>query len=587
MPREKQIVHSAFILFLCGILACLFFCCAQETTPSSFPSEEPVPERPNILLLVAEDMSPRVGAFGDPVAATPALDRLASEGVRYPNTFTAAGVCAPSRAALITGVHPMALGAQHMRCIDQGYLAVPPPHVKAFPETLRRGGYYTFTDHKLDYQFSETLPGTGPFTIWDSEGDARAWRKRPAGKPFFGLINFQATHESAVFPRRGPPKNPIHLTFQILYFFMFLGHEDVVTPDAVILPPYYPDTPTVRTDMARHYNNIHRMDEQVAEIRAELERDGLEDSTVLLWTTDHGDGLPRAKREVYDSGIRVPMILYRPPALRPASFSPGTMDEQLVSFVDLAPTILGLAGIPAPDNMEGRAFAGPAETSPPRRYVYAAKDRMDEVPDRQRAVRDTRFKYIRNYHAGEPGAQHLEFRDTLDMMEELWDLYGSGDLDPTAARWFEPRPVDELYDTVTDPHETRNLARDPDHTDTLHRLSDALDAWLASTPDLGAIPEEELRERFWPGGVQPVTESPSILPTAAGENGETRKYEISVSCDTDGASVGVRVLTGEAGESSPWDLYTGPFRAGAGDTVEARAVRYGWHPSSTVKLTLR
>lgn len=574
------------MLFLCGVLASLCSC-SDKATNSSAPSRHGNgAARPNILILMAEDMSPRVGAFGDPVAVTPALDRLAAEGVRYPNTFTAAGVCAPSRAALITGIHPMALGAQHMRSMDQGYLAVPPPHVKAFPEILRREGYCAFTDHKLDYQFSEVGPGTGPFTIWDAEGGNRYWQNCPEGKPFFGLINFQVTHESAVFPREGRPKNMMHLVFRILYFFLFLGHEDVVEPEGVIIPPYYPDTPIVRADMARHYNNIHRMDEQVAEIRSALERDGLADSTILIWTTDHGDGLPRAKREVYDSGIGVPMILYWPPALRPPSVSPGTVDEQLVSFVDLAPTVLGLAGISAPDYMVGRAFVGPTATSPARQYVYAAKDRMDEVPDRQRAVRDSRFKYIRNYHAGEPGAQHLAFRDTLDIMEELWVLHEAGTLEATAARWFEPRPPEELYDTETDPHETHNLAGDPDHEVTLERLRGSLDEWLDSTPDLGAIPEEEMRERFWPGGRQPLTEGPSILPVGTDTGSSSAGFEVTVSCTTDGASIGYRILKGEAGQSLGWKLYTGPFWAKAGDTVEAMAVRYGWRSSGVVKLLL-
>jgi arylsulfatase A-like enzyme len=544
----------------------------------SSPPYDP-PEGKNILILMAEDMSPRVGAFGDPVAVTPAIDRLAAEGVRYPNTFTAAGVCAPSRAALITGVHPMAIGAQHMRSMDGGYLAVPPPAVKAFPEILRREGYCTFTDHKLDYQFSETLAGTGPFTIWDAEGFGTGWRDCPQGKPFVGLINFQATHESAVFPRSGPPKNFLHLVFRIYYTLMFLGHEDVVEPEQVVIPPYYPDTPTVRADMARHYNNINFMDKEVAEIRNRLERDGLAESTIILWATDHGDGLPRAKREIYDSGIRVPMIVYWPPSLRPSGVQPGTVDEQLVSFVDLAPTVLGLLGIPPPDYMVGRSFIEAAESSPSRQYIYAAKDRMDESLDRQRGVRDARFKYIRNYHAGEPGALPLEFRENLDMMEEMRALYREGSLDEIAARWFEPRPPEELYDTVADPHEIDNLADDPAHTDTLERLRGVLDQWLDETPDLGAIPEEELRDSFWPGGTQPVTQAPSISV-----EGKTGSYVVCLSSETDGASIGYRLHSSESTEEQMWSLYTGSFSADSGDTVEAKAVRYGWAESEVIML---
>jgi len=263
-------------------------------------------KRPNILILMAEDMSPRVGAFGDPVAVTPHIDRLAAEGVRYPHTYTTAGVCAPSRAAHITGVHQMALGAQHMRSFQGGYRAVPPLEVKAYPELLRAAGYHTFTNLKLDYQFSKVDPGSGPFTIWDREGRLRAdWEEREPGQPFYGLVNLPWTHESALFPRSGFPKSVTHFLFQWVYAVAFWGHAEVVAPGEVRVPPYYPDTPTVRRDLARHYDNIHKMDEEVGAVLEALDRDGLSDSTIVIWTTDHGDGLPRAKREVFDSGIRV------------------------------------------------------------------------------------------------------------------------------------------------------------------------------------------------------------------------------------------------------------------------------------------
>jgi hypothetical protein len=378
----------------------------------------------------------------------------------------------------------------------------------------------------------------------------------------------------------------MHLFYQILYFFFFLGHEDVVAPEQVSVPPYYPDTSIVRSDIARQYNNIHFMDEQVAEIRRRLEEDGLADSTILVWTTDHGDGLPRAKRELYDSGIRVPMILAWPASLRPFAVTPGTVDEQLISFLDLAPTVLSLAGISAPDYMVGRSFAGPETSSAPRRYVYAAKDRTDEVLDRQRAVRDARFKYIRNFHAGEPGARHLEYRNNLEIMEELWALHNEGGLDEAAARWFEPRPPEELYDTEVDPYEIHNLAENPAHQATLDRMRSALDEWLGRTPDLGAIPEEELREGFWPGGRQPVTEAPIIGVKASNEREGSGDFVVSLSNGTRGASIGYRILPKDPDGVLVWLLYTRPFPARLGDTVEARAVRYGWAASRVERLHL-
>ena len=296
----------------------------------------------------------------------------------------------------------------------------------------------------------------------------------------------------------------------------------------------------------------------------------------MIWTTDHGDGLPRAKREVFDSGIRVPMIVRWPDALRPAGLEPGAEDPRLVSFVDLAPTVLAMAGLAAPDYMVGRDFSSD-DPAGLREYIYAARDRMDEVPDRQRAVRDRRFKYIRNDDPEKPGARPLAFRQNLDMMEELWSLWESGSLDSTAARWFEPRAPEELYDTWNDPHEIENLAGDPAHAATLERLRSALDAWLARTEDWGAIPETELAERFWPGGVEPVTPPPSVEVQRAGAGG----VRVSLTCSEPGASLGYRVDGGR------WRLYQEPLELRDGETLTAKAVRYGWRESDAVDVELR
>jgi arylsulfatase A-like enzyme len=527
--------------------------------------------RPNILLLLAEDLGPRIGAFGDPVAVTPRLDRLAQEGTRYTRVFTTAGVCAPSRAALLTGVHAVSTGSHHMRTSNRGYRAVPPPEVKAFPELLRAAGYATFTNFKLDYQFSGIGAGSGPFTIWDAEGLTTHWRKLEGDRPFFGLINFFETHESGVFPRPALPRSGAHAYMQLIHLLLHIGHDDVVSPEDVSLPPYYPDTPRVRADVARHYNNVHRMDERVGEILDELQADGLLDSTVVIWTTDHGDGLPRAKRELFDSGIHVPMIIRWPPSLRPQGAEPGAEDDGLVSFVDLAPTILALAGVRTPPWMDGRVFAGP-QTAPKRRYVFAARDRIDERPDRQRSVRDERYKYIRSYLPGTPGAAHVAWRDVLDTMRELWAHHERGELDAAASLWFEPRPEESLYDTWKDPHEVHDLATSPEYEPVLARLRGALDTWLAERVDLGAMPEEEMIERMWPGGEQPVTGEP-IIEIAGGEAAP----RVRISPTTPGSSLGYRLGDGT------WRLYTEAFAAAPGTRIEAKAVRYGWAESRPVR----
>jgi arylsulfatase A-like enzyme len=232
--------------------------------------------------------------------------------------------------------------------------------VKAYPELLRAAGYYTWTDRKLDYQFSGTMAGSGPFTIWDREGgDADDWRNRRPGQPFFGLVNFNITHESGVFPPLGHwPNSPTHLLMQVMRAAMLPSVEegDPVSPSQVQVPPYYPDTGTVRADIARHYNNIAAMDRQVGEILAELEADGLADSTIVVWTTDHGDGLPRAKRDLFDAGIKVPMVIRWPEAYRPKGVAANGIDTRLISFIDFAPTLLRLAGVPLPSYLQGRDF---------------------------------------------------------------------------------------------------------------------------------------------------------------------------------------------------------------------------------------
>ncbi len=540
---------------------------------SVFADNMPVKQkRPNILFLFAEDMSSHVGAFGDSVSVTPTLDHMAMEGVRYTNTYTTSSVCGPSRAALITGVHQVTTGTQHMRTSNLGYLAVPPKEVKAFPELLRKAGYYTYTDHKNDYQFSKVFTKTGPFTIWDDEGFSVHWRNRPDNKPFFALINFGVTHESGIFPHHIFPR--FWKEFGVGAYFLQLinqyyrwGHEDVVKPEDVLVPPYYPDTMIVRSDIARMYNNVNCMDGQVAAILKELEEDGLAESTIVIWTTDHGDGLPRAKRELYDSGIKVPMIIRWPEAFRPQGVKPGDVDERLISFIDLAPTILSLAGVEIPDFIQGQVAFGP-KAAPLRKYVYAQRDRIDNVDiDRRRAVRDGRYKYIRNYHPERSAASISAFSMHQLIQQELHMMNDKGLLKGPQTIWFQkPRSFEELFDTQHDPHEIDNLSKDQAFQGILLKMRRELDLWLERTPDLGAIPEADMIEKMWPGGKQPETMQPDIMFDSAGRR-------VTLSCPTQGASMGYRI------NKSDWQVYAGPFPVKAGDRITAKAIRYGYKES--------
>ena len=315
----------------------------------------------------------------------------------------------------------------------------------------------------------------------------------------------------------------------------------------------------MRADIARHYNNIATMDVAIGALLDRLEAEGIAENTIVIFASDHGDGLPRMKRWLYDSGLHVPLIVRWPGVTHP-----GSVTDRLVSLVDLPATILAMAGVEVPEWMEGQVFLG-ADASPPREYVFAARDRIDEQPDTVRAARDARWKYIRHYHPELPYVLEGSFRDQMPMMQELHAMNAEGTLDATASLWFRSRrDEEELFDTESDPHEVVNLVRDPAHAATLERMRAALDRWIGGHEDLGFLPEEALRERFFPDGTQPVTEAPEIVI----EGDRAR-----VACATEGASIEYRV------EGGRWRLYTEPVRVEPGQRVSARAQRHGWEMS--------
>lgn len=539
-------------------------------------AQERIPAPPNILWISVEDLSPRLGAYGDDLGRTPHLDRLAAEGVRYTRAFTTAGVCAPSRAAIITSMYQNAIGAHHMRTTSSGpglptpYAAVPPSYVKAFPEYLRAAGYYTTNNVKTDYQI-----GT-PFTIWDESSREAHWRNRPdEDQPFFSVFNVTRTHESQAWPE---------------------SDEDgqlVTDPDRVTVPPYYPDTPVVRETLARHYDNIAEMDRRVGEILSQLEEDGLAEETLVFFWTDHGDGLPRAKRWLYDAGLHVPLIVRTPEKYRRwvGAPAPGSASERLVSLMDLGPTVLSLAGVPAPAHLQGRAFLGPQQASE-REYVYAARDRIDESYDMVRAVRGERFKYIRNFYPDKPYAIHVPYRNRMPIMRELFRRKAAGRLEGPQTLWMrDRRPPEELYDTESDPDEIQNLADDPAYRNVVERMRRAMDDWMVRVHDLGRIPEAQMVRQWWPEGKRPATHAPIIvprrsrvkmteLPDTVGGTFED-PLEVLLHSPTQGASMAYRM-----GETERWKLYTGPIRLTEGTTtIHAKAIRYGYQPSGEARAT--
>jgi N-sulfoglucosamine sulfohydrolase len=535
--QSTRILHFAITV---GVT----FCCLPSTAPAQQQ------QRPNILWISCEDLSPHFDFYGDKTVKTPNLSRLAGEGVVYDNVFTTAGVCSPSRCAIITGMNQITAGGHNMRTLlntfpektglPASYSIVTPISVKAFPEYLRASGYYCTNNAKTDYQFD------APATVWDESSAQATWRNRKPGQPFFAVVNLMVTHESQVWARK---KHPLH-----------------VDPTAVKVPPYYPDTKIVRADMARFMSNIVDLDSLVGTILQQLREDNLMDSTVIFFWSDHGDGLPNYKRELYDRGTHIPLVIRFPDGQ-----NAGTRNDRLISSIDLAPTVLSLAGIRTPSFMQGRAFLGTHQVNEPHQFVYAARDRMDSEYDRVRAVRDKQFRYVRNFRPNLPAYQNVEFRLQQEMMVEMLSLKEKGQLNEVQMRWFAPsKPEEELYDMKSDPYELKNLAADPAYTAQLALMRTEMDRWLAMANDQGATPEKELIKKMWNGGDKPPVTAPVVVTAS--------RNLVTLTCATAGASIGYKIIKqGEA--ETAWIPYSRPFRIVTGATLKMFAHRIGYEAS--------
>jgi N-sulfoglucosamine sulfohydrolase len=543
----------------------------------------------NMVWITCHDICPDLGCYagvwpGAAYAHTPNLDRLAAEGARYDNAFAVAPVCAPSRSAIITGMFPTAIGTMHMRSH-----AVPPPDVRCFPEYLRAAGYYC-TNFFTDYQFKT------PMTVWDDTSPTAHWRNRPdPAQPFFSVFTSMMTHESQIYAsdeqyRRNTSR---------------LAPEERHDPTAAPLPPYYPDTPAYRQAWARYCDNVTAMDHWAGDILRQLDEDGLTESTLVVFWSDHGRGFPRAKRWPYESGLHEPLLVRWP-----GRIAPGTVCQELVYLMDLGPTMLTAAGLPVPEHMHGRPLFNSEgrHVAPSREYVFGHRDRMDETEDTMRTVRDRRFRYIRNDHPDRPYFQHLDYAEGFSTWRELRvrrkdeaTLRGRGEvpdlLTPVQRSFLEStKPPEELYDLLVDPHEVVNLAGDPRYAGQIERFRVALDEWRATYDDLGLVPEAELIERWRPGGAFQPTEAPKVRVA----NGQ-----VVAACPTVGASIGWttdppaldgtvsanptaalgRVVGDPDLEGRHWHLYSGPFAAPRGATLWFRAQRLGFRPSLDVAVT--
>lgn len=443
------------------ILAIFVLTIAVLSPAVSNPCSAADQKRPNILWITSEDNGPHLGCYGDDYADTPHLDALAEKGMRYDVCWSNAPVCAPARTTIIAGVYPTSFGSQHMRS------AVPlPKQIRTYPEVLRDLGYYCTNHTKEDYNY-DNLTG-----IWNGSGKKAHWKNREADQPFFAIFNFTISHESKI-------RNP---------------HTLVHDPAKAPVPAYHPDIPEVRRDWAQYYDRLTEMDAQAGQRLKEVADAGLADDTIVFYYGDHGSGMPRSKRWPYNSGLHVPLIVYVPEKwkhLAPEEYSVGGTSSRLVSFVDLAATVISLAGEEPPANLHGKAFMGKHQVEGPE-YLYGYRGRMDERIDLVRSVRDQRYVYIRQYMPHRPCGQFLDYMFQTVTTQKWKQLFDEGKLNEAQSHFWTPKPTEELYDLQADPDEVNNLADNPEYTQVLHRLRTAHQKWVLETRDIGFLPEAEM-----------------------------------------------------------------------------------------------
>ena len=535
-----------------------------------FISNIVIAQRPNILWITVEDISPTLSFYGDSTSLTPNLDKLASQSLIYKEAFTTVGVCAPSRSSLITGMYPVSIGTHQMRtgkdvfswgsrdysgisnAIDVNGDSIPlhsvvtPVDVKCFTEYMRKDGYFCTNNSKTDYQFA------APVTAWDENGNNSHWRNRPIGKPFFSVFNFNTTHESKMWMHRDKP-----LT---------------VDPESVKLPPYYPDTKIVRQDVARNYSNIEMVDKEIGKLLFDLESDGLLDNTIIFFFSDHGGPLPRGKREHYVSGLNVPFLVR----------IPGLTDYKYVydpiSFVDLAPTVLSLVDIEIPDHFQGKAFLGKKKNNTLREFIYGSGDRFDETYDRVRSVISKDFVYVKNYYKNLPAYKDNLYRKNIDMTNEMLEMNKNGLLDKNQSYWYRQKKTkEEFYVRDNDPHSLNNLINDKKYKDQIIKHRKALKDWQKEINDIGGMAEKSLFYKMWPNGAQPKANSPII-------NGSD-KLNIIISSDTEGASIAYIISKKDfqPGLDDGWLVYSKPLTLLPGENLYAMTTRIGYEDSEVIK----
>ena len=421
-------------------------------------SDKPNTDKPNILWLTTEDIGPELGCYGDPDANTPNIDAFAKQSLRFKTAWSNYPVCAPARTTIITGRYASSMAAGNMRS-DMPL----PPDVVMFPALLRQAGYYCTNNSKEDYNVAK------PDGVWDESGKKAHYRNRKQGQPFFAVFNHKGTHESKIRVR---------------------PHTAVTDPSSLTLPPFWPDLPEIREDLGQYYDNINRMDGWFQQKLDELNKSGQADNTIVFFYGDHGSGMPRYKRYAGDTGYRVAMIVHIPEKYQHLAldYQPGAVSNRLVSFVDLAPTVLSMAAIKPKPSMEGRAWFGPHAQSA-EQFLYGFRERMDERIDLSHCLRDARFEYTVNYMPNLPAGQSLVFQEITPTTRKWYEAFKNGQTNAVESAFWLPRSAEEFYDMNVDPYCVNNLIDDPRWKDQVDRFRAAHRKKALASPDFSFIPE--------------------------------------------------------------------------------------------------
>ncbi len=421
--------------------------------------------RPNIIWIVCEDMSQDLACYGNPLVKTPTLDHLANEGMRFNNMFTTAGVCSPSRTALAVGMYQNSIGAMHMRYSEE--LKKPlPVGVKTIAHILQDNGYQSLGIGKDDYMFSLDKPSFQYKKIDELE----------KGIPFFAKVNSHYTHR--------------------------IFEKDKVNPidrNKVTLPPYYPDVQPLREDWAAYLENTQLLDNEINGILNEFEINGLLENTIIFFFSDHGRPMLKGKYWMYDSGIKIPFIIHIPKSMNmPKNFNPGTVSKQMLSTIDISATTLALAGVKIPEYFQGKVFLG-KQSEPERKYIFASLDRIGGVYFKTRAVRSTKYKYIKNFNNGlsilECSTEYRKARLPHYNTISILDNYNK--LNEVQKTLVAPLPLEELYDLENDPYEINNLAYKKEFQDVREKYETILTSWIKEIDDKGFYPDSpEIQYHF-------------------------------------------------------------------------------------------